>query len=78
MTLFRLKGKSQKILGLHQKKCSQLAEGFDTASLLHIGMVSPRALSPDVESSVQDRCRPLEACPEKGHKKDPWNGTPVL
>jgi len=64
--------------GLNQKKCGQQGEGFDPASLLYTGEASPGVLHPDVESSVQERHGPVGVCPEKGHKKDPWNGTPVL
>ena len=35
-------------------------------------------LSPDVESSVQERCRPVGVHPEEDHKNDPWSGTPLL
>ena len=30
-----------------------------------------------MESSVQERCEPVEACPEEGHKNDPWDGIPL-
>ena len=39
---------------------------------------SPGALCPDVESSVQERCGLVSTCPEKGHKNDPRDGTPLL
>ena len=39
---------------------------------------SPGALHPDVESSVQERHRPVRAHPEKGHKNDPRDGMPPL
>ena len=35
-------------------------------------------LCPDVESSVQERCRPAGARAEEDHKKDPRDGTPPL
>jgi len=41
------------------------------------GETSPGVLHPDVESSVQERHRPVGVHPE-GHKHDPWNGTPLL
>ena len=50
----------------------------DPALLVHIGEASPGVLCPDVESSVQKIHEPVEACPEKGNKNDPWNGTPFL
>ena len=31
-----------------------------------------------MKSSVQERCGSVEVCPEKGHKNDPRNGTPLL
>jgi len=31
-----------------------------------------------VETSVQERHRPVGVCPEEEHKHDPWNGTPIL
>ena len=35
-------------------------------------------LTRDVESSVQERCGLVSTCPEKGHKNDPRDGTPLL
>ena len=64
--------------GNHQKDCGQQVEGGDPASLLCASEASPGVLHPDVESSVQERHGPIGAHPEKGHKKDPWNGTPLL
>jgi len=34
-------------------------------------VTSPRVLHPDVESSVQERHRPVGVHPEEGHKNDP-------
>ena len=31
-----------------------------------------------MESSAQERCGPVGAHPEEGHKNDPWDGTPNL
>ena len=66
------------IPGWHPKQHSQQVEGGDPASLLCIGETSPGVLHPDVEPSVQEKHRPVGARPEKGHKNDPWNGTPLL
>jgi len=46
--------------------------------LLCTGEASPEVLHPDVESSVQERHRPVGAHPEEGHKNDPRDGTPLL
>jgi len=35
-------------------------------------------LRSDVETSVQERCGPVGACPEEGHRNDPRDGTPLL
>ena len=39
------------------------------------GETSPGVLCSDLESSVQERCRPVGECPEKGHKNDPMDAT---
>jgi len=55
--------------GLHQKTCGQKAETGDSAFLLCAGEASPGVLYSDVESSVQERHRPVGEHPEEGHKK---------
>jgi len=40
----------------------------DPLSLFCVGKTSPGALCPDVESSAQERCGPVGACAEEGHK----------
>ena len=60
------------------KRSGQQIEGGDPAPLLCTGVTSPGVLHSDVESSVQERHRPVRVCPENGHKHDPWNGTPLL
>ena len=65
--------KSQPYPELYQKKCGQQVEGGDPGPLLFAGV-----LHPDVEPSVQERYRPVEAHPEEGHKNDPRDGTPLL
>ena len=60
------------------KKSGQQVEGGDPAPLLCTGETSPGVLYQDVKSSVQERCEPVAACPEEGHKNDPWGGTPPL
>ena len=67
---------SQLYPGLHQRKSGEQVEGGDPAPLLCSGETSPGVLHPDVEFSVQERCGPVGACPEKGHKNDPRDGTP--
>ena len=67
---------SQPHFGLHPKQCGQQGVGGDP--LLHVGETSVGALHPDVESSVQERHRPVRAHPEKGHKNDPRDGMPPL
>ena len=39
---------------------------------------SPEVLCPDVESSVQERDRPVGACPEEGHRNYLRDGTLLL
>ena len=48
------------------------------ALLLCAGEASPGVLHPDVESSVQERHKPVGACPEEGYKNNPRDGTPLL
>ena len=64
--------------GLHQKQHGQQGEGGDPAPLLCAGEASPRVLCAYVEPSVQERCGPIGAHPEDGHKNDPKDGTPPL
>ena len=66
---------SQPYPGLHQKTCGQQVEEGDPAHLLRAGEASPWIVHPDVESSVQEKHRPTGACPEKGHKNDPRDGS---
>ena len=61
-----------------KKKHGQQREGGDPAPLLLPDEASPGALHPDVESSVQERCERVGACPEKGHKNDPRDGVHPL
>mgnify|MGYP001855578976 CR=1 FL=1 len=69
---------SQLYPGLHQKQRGPQGEGGNPAPLLCAGEASPGALCPDVETSVQEGCGLLGVHPEKGHKNDPQNGTPLL
>ena len=64
---------SQQYLEPHQKKSGQQVEGGDPAPLLCAGKASPGVPHSDVESSVQERHRPVGACPEEGHRNDPRN-----
>ena len=43
-----------------------------------LGEASPGVPRPDGESSVQERCGPVGAHPEKGHKNYLRDGTPLL
>ena len=67
---------SQPYPGLHQKKHNQQVEGGDSAPLLSAGEASPGVVCPNMESSVQERHRPVGAYAEEGCKSDPMNGTP--
>jgi len=69
---------SQPYPGLHQKKHGQQVEGGDPAPLLCSGDTSCGVLCPDVKSSLEERCGPVGAHPDEGHKNDPRDGTPVL
>ena len=46
--------------------------------LLHTGETSLGVLNLDVESSVQERHRPVGTHPEECHKNDPGDGIPFL
>ena len=69
---------SQPYPGLHQKTCGQQVEEGDPAHLLRAGEASPWIVHPDVESSVQEKHRPVGVHPEEGHKNGPRDGTPLL
>jgi len=69
---------SQQDPWLHQKKGGQQGEGGDPACLLHAAEASPGVMHPGVESSVQERHKPVGAQPEKGHQNDPRDGTSLL
>ena len=58
--------------GLHQKKRG------DPAHLLCSGKDLTAVLSPDVESSVQERSRPVGVRPEEDHKHGPRDETHLL
>lgn len=45
---------------------------------LYSALASHGVLCSNVEPLVQERHRPVGACPEEGHKKDTWNGRPLL
>ena len=67
-----------RILGCN-KECGQQVKGDDPPPLLCLGEASPGVvLSPDVESSVQERDGPAGAHPEESHKNDLRDGTPLL
>ena len=58
---------SQLCPGLHPKNSGQQGEGGDPALSCE---TSPGVLHLDVESSVQERCGPVGAHPEGGHKSE--------
>jgi len=68
---------SQLCPGLHKQKCGQQSEGGDPAPLFCTSEASPGVPHPDVESSTQERHRPVGACPQEG-KNDLRDGTPSL
>ena len=51
---------------------------LNLAPLLHTSEASHGVLHPDVDSSIQERDRPVGVHPEKGHKSDPRDGIPLL
>ena len=59
---------SQLYHGLHQKKRGQQVEGGDSAPLLCAGEPSCGVLCPDVESSVRERCKPVESLQRKARE----------
>ena len=59
-------------------KETQQVKGGDPVPLLCTGEASPEVLHPDVESSIQERHKPVGTCLEKDHKNDPRDGTPLL
>ena len=56
----------------------QQAAGHDPDPELCADEPSPRVLHPDVESLVQERCGPVRAHLEEGHKNDPRDRTAPL
>ena len=64
--------------GLHQEKRGQQGEGGDSAPLLCSGETPCGVLRPPLKPSAQERHRPVGAGPEKGHKNDQRDGTPLL
>ena len=69
---------SQSYPGLHQKKHGQHGEGGDPDPLLCAGETSSIVLCPDVETSVQKRCKTVGVCPEEGHRSDPRDAISLL
>ena len=64
-------------LGSTKRSMASRSGRWSCPSALHCE-ASPGALHPDVESSVQERHRPVGTHPEEGHKNDPRDGTPLL
>ena len=62
-------------LQLDQKMHGQQVERGDPNPLFCSGRASRGVLCPDVESSVHERC--VRVCPDKGHKNDLRDGTPL-
>ena len=65
------------ILGCIKSSAASRSGRGPCTSALHCE-ASPGALHPDVESSVQERHRPVGVHPEQGHRNDPRDGTPLL
>ena len=61
---------SHPYFGLRKQNSGQKGKGGDPAPLLCSDETSPGVLHSDVESSVQERCRPVGVHPEEGHKND--------
>ena len=59
-------------------KRSVVSRSREVLLSLYSELVMPHLLHPDVESSVQERCRPVGAHPEEGHKNDPKDWTPPV
>ena len=53
-----------------KKPKQEMEEYYDEAE-----ETSPGVLCPNEEYSVEERCRPVGAHPEEGHKSDPRDGT---
>jgi len=66
---------SHPYFGLRKQNSGQKGKGGDPAPLLCSGETSPGVLHSDVESSVQERCRPVGVHPEGSHKNDAQHGT---
>jgi len=69
---------SHPYFGLRKQNSGQKGKGGDPAPLLCSGETSPGVLHSDVESSVQERCRPVGVHPEEGHKNDSRDRIPSL
>jgi len=69
---------SQQYPELHQKKHGQQVKGGDPALLACPDGASPGVLRTGVESSVQERHRPVGVHPKEGHKNYQNDGTPLL
>ena len=61
----------RKPTGMHQKKYGQPTKEGDPAPLLCACEASPGVLHPGVETSVQERHRPVRAQSEETHKNNP-------
>ena len=66
--------KANHILGCI-KRSVVAVKGADPAPLLYTGEISPGILHSDANFSVQERCGPIGAHLEEGHKNDPRDGT---
>ena len=51
---------------------------YPCSALFYTGEASPGVLHPDVESWVQERCRPVGTHPEEGYINHPGDGTHLL
>jgi len=70
--------KANRILGCIKRHKASRVKGGDSVPLLRSGETPPGVLHPALEPSAQGRHCPAGVGPEKGHKNDQRDGTPLL